>query len=405
MNIAFIDGPVFIGNGRVLDNATVVVEGEHIVKVAAGDVAIPQGARKIPLAGRMLLPGFIDCHVHFCYDASAYPSNVLMNEALPMTTLKAARHARQTLMAGVTTVRDMGGKDGIDCVIRDAIRAGLIPGPRMLASGRVICITGGQSWRLGREADGPVEVMKAAREQIKAGADWVKFMATGGVLTPGVEPGNVQFNEDELQAGIREAHKAGKKTATHAQGRQGILNALKAGIDSIEHGIFLNEEIIALMVKADVPLVATLSAPHHILHKGVEAGIPAFAVDKTRRVKPFHAASIRMAREAGVRIAMGTDAGTPFNRHGENLGELERLVEVGFSPAEALQAGTSIAAGVLGLEKEIGTIEEGMLADLIVVAGNPIENMEALLAGEAVQLVMQGGSLVKGQNSDLQGKP
>ena len=303
----------------------------------------------------------------------------------------------KTLRAGVTSVRDMGGKDGIDLGIRDAIRSGLIPGPRMLASGRPICITGGQSWRFGREADGPDEVLKASREQIKAGADWVKFMATGGVLTPGVEPGSAQFNEDELRAGIHEAHKAGRRAATHAQGTQGILNALRAGIDSIEHGIFLDEETVSLMVKAEVPLVATLSAPHHILSKGIDAGIPAFAVDKTRRVKPFHIESVRMAREAGVRIAMGTDAGTPFNGHGQNLGELKHLVEVGFSPLEALESGTRIAAKVLGLEKELGTIEEGKLADLIVVGGNPLEEIEILCKAVAIRFIMQGGKWIKGQ--------
>ena len=365
------------------------------MKVAEGNVPIPRAARRIPLAGRTLVPGLIDCHVHLCLDGSADPVTLLMGEPLPLTTLKAARFARQTLMAGVTSVRDLGGKDGIDLIIRDAIRSGLIPGPRMLASGRLICMTGGHGWQMGREVDGPDEVMKAAREQVKAGADVVKFMATGGVMTPGVEPGSEQFTEEELRAGIHEAHKAGRKTATHAMGTQGILNALRAGIDSIEHGVFLDEETISWMVNRDVPLIPTISALYHIVTKGVEAGIPAFAVDKTIRVKPFHLESVRMAREAGVRVAMGTDAGTPFNVHGENLGELERLVEVGYSPIEALESGTRIASQILGQEKELGTIEEGKLADLIVVDGNPLEDVGLLLNTEAIRLVMQGGKLVK----------
>jgi imidazolonepropionase-like amidohydrolase len=398
MTTAFVEGPVFVGDGRILERATVLVEGERIVRVAEGNVAIPKGARKIPLDGRMLMPGFIDCHVHLCLDGSADPVTLLMGEPLPLTTLKAARFARQTLMAGVTAVRDLGGKDGVDLIIRDAIRSGLIPGPRMLASGRLICMTGGHGWQMGREVDGPDEVMKAAREQVRAGADVVKFMATGGVMTPGVEPGSEQFTEEELRAGIHEAHKAGRKTATHAMGTQGILNALEAGIDSIEHGVYLDEETISLMVKRDVPLIPTISALYHILTKGVEAGIPAFAVDKTIRVKPFHLESVRMAHEAGVRVAMGTDAGTPFNGHGENLGEVERLVEVGYSPMEALESGTRIAAQVLGQEKELGTIEEGKLADLIVVEGNPLEDVGLLLNTEAMRLVMQGGKLAKGDS-------
>jgi len=397
MTTAFVDGPVFIGDGRILEHATVLVDGERIVNVAEGNVPIPKDAIKIPLAGRTLLPGFIDCHVHFCLDSSADPITSSMREPLPLTTLKAAKFARQTLMAGVTSVRDLGGKDGIDLTIRDAIRSGLVSGPRMLASGRIICMTGGHGWQIGREADDPDEVMKAAREQIKAGVDVVKFMATGGIMTPGVEPGSEQFTEEELRAGIQEAHKAGKKTATHAQGTQGILNALRAEIDSIEHGVFLDEETISWMVKRDVPLIPTLSALYHIESKGVEAGIPAFAVDKTLRVKSFHLESVRMAHEAGVRVAMGTDAGTPFNGHGQNLGELKYMAEVGYSPMEALESGTRIAAQVLGLENELGTIEEGKLADLIVVEGNPLEDIGLMLNAEAIHLVMQGGKLVKGE--------
>lgn len=396
MTTAFVDGTVFVGDGQILEHANVFVEGDRIVKVAEGSMAIPRDvARKISLAGHTLLPGFIDSHVHLCLDGSADPVGAAMSEKLPMTALKAAQFAHRTLMGGVTSVRDMGGREGIDLSLRDAIRSGLVSGPRMLASGLVICITGGHGWQMGREADGPDEVMKAAREQIRAGADIVKFMATGGVMTPDVEPGSEQFTEDELRAGIHEAHKAGKKTATHAMGTQGILNALCAGIDSIEHGVFLDEETVSWLVKHEVPLVPTISALHHIISKGVEAGIPAFAVEKTHRVKPFHLESVRMAREAGVRVAMGTDAGTPFNAHGENLGELKRLVELGYTPMEALESGTRIASQVLGCEKDLGTVEEGKLADLIVVAGNPFEDIDLLFKPGAIHLIMQGGELVK----------
>lgn len=400
MTTAFVDGPVFVGDGRVLERATVLVEGERIVKVSEGNVTIPEDARKISLAGRFLLPGFIDCHVHLCLDGSPDPIASLSSESVPMITLKAACFAWQTLMAGVTCVRDMGGKEEIDLVLRDAIRAGLISGPRMLASRQMICMTGGHGWPVGREADGPDDVRKAAREQIKRGADVVKLMATGGVMTPGVEPGAVQLTEEELRAGIEEAHKAGRKTATHAMGTQGILNALHAGIDSIEHGVFLDEETISWMTKRDVALVPTLSAQHHIERKGLTSGIPAFAVEKTQRVKPHHLESIRMARKAGVQIAMGTDAGTPFNMHGKNTGELKLLVEQGFSPSEAIQAGTREAARVLGVERDLGTIEEGKLADLIVVEGNPLEDITRLLKSEDIPLIMQGGKLVKEERQE-----
>jgi len=395
MTTAFIDGSVFIGDGRILEHATVLVEGEKIIKVEQGNVSLPRDTHKISLDGRTLLPGFIDCHVHLCLDGSPDPLSASVGEPMTICALRAADFARQTVMAGITSVRDMGGKNGIDIGLKQAIASGLIPGPRMLVSGQLICMTGGHGWQMGQEADGPDDVRKAARTQIKAGADIIKLMATGGVMTPAVEPGSEQLTEEELRAGIQEAHKAGKKTATHAMGTQGILNALRAGIDSIEHGVYLNEEAISLMVKGNIPFIPTLSALYHILTKGVEAGIPRFAVEKTLAVEPFHIESVQMAREAGIHIAMGTDAGTPFNTHGNNLGELARLVERGFSPTEALEAGTRIASEVLGLESQIGTIEVGKLADLVVVQGNPVDDVKVLLSEEAVQLVMQGGKLVK----------
>lgn len=397
MATAFVDGAVVVGDGRVLEHATVLVNGEKIVKVAEGNVSIPKDAKKIPMDGQVLLPGFIDSHIHICFDSSPDPMTSTLSESQTMTTLKAAKAAKLTLLAGVTSIRDMGGKDGIDLGLRQAINSGLIPGPRMLASGKLICMTGGHGWQVGLEVNGVDEVRKAARGQIKAGVDIVKLMATGGVLTPAVEPGSEQLTEAELKAGVEEAHKAGRKTATHAMGTKGIRNALRAGIDSIEHGVYLDEETVSLMVKRDVPLIPTLSALFNIENKGIEAGIPAFAVEKTLKVKPFHLESIRMAREAGVSIAMGTDAGTPFNRHGDNLNELKFLTDCGFSPMEAIEAGTRIAARVLGMEKELGTIEEGKLADLVLIEGNPLDDIEILLKREFIRLVMKGGKQVSGE--------
>ena len=398
MTIAFVDGPVIIGDGRIIEHATVLVQNGKIVKVTEGNVNIPQDAQKITIDGMTLLPGFIDSHIHICLDGSPDPVSTMTAETQTETVLKAAAAARQTLLAGVTTIRDMGGKDGIDLGLRQAIGSGLIPGPRMQVSGQVICMTGGHGWQIGLEANGPDEVRKAARQQIKVGADIVKLMATGGVMTPGVQPGSEQLTEDEMRAGVEEAHKAGKKTATHAMGTQGILNALRAGIDSIEHGVYLNEEAVSIMVAKQVPYIPTISALYHIETKGVEAGIPDFAVKKTLMVKPHHLESIRMAREAGVLVAAGTDAGTPFNLHGANLREIKLLVDYGgFSPMAAIEAGTRVSAQVLGLENDLGTIEEGKIADLILVAGNPLENIDILLARESIRLVMQGGNIVRNE--------
>ena len=398
MTVAFMDGRVIVGDGRILDHATVLVEDGKILKIAQNDMNLPKDTQKIPLDGQTLLPGFIDAHIHICMDGSPDPVAAGLTESPTITTLKAAEFARRTLMAGVTTVRDMGGRDGIDFGLRQAIDSGLIPGPRMLISGRLICMTGGHGWQIGLEANGPDEVRKAAREQIKAGVDIVKLMATGGVLTPAVEPGSEQLTEEELRAGVEEAHKAGKKTATHAMGTRGIQNALRAGIDSIEHGVYLDDATVSMMMERNIPLIPTISALYNIETKGIEAGIPAFAVEKTLKVKPFHLDSIRMAREAGVLVAAGTDAGTPFNLHGENLGEIKLLMDYGgFSPMGAIEAGTRIAARVLGLEKELGTVAEGKVADLVLVEGNPLDNIDVLLNQESICLVMQGGKIVKGE--------
>lgn len=397
MAIAFVDGPVIVGNGRILEHATVLVEGEKIVKVAEGNINIPKDAQKIPMDGQILLPGFIDSHIHIGFDCSPEPMTSALAESQTMTALKAANFARQTLLAGVTSVKDMGGIDGIDLGLRQAINSGLIPGPRMLASGKLICMTGGHGWQVGLEVNGVDEVRKAAREQIKAGADIVKLMATGGVLTPAVEPGSEQLTEAELRAGVEEAHTASKKTATHAMGTKEILNALRPGIDSIEHGVYLDDQAVSLMKERDVPLIPTLSALFNIESKGIEAGIPAFAVEKTLKVKPFHLESIRMAREAGVSIAMGTDAGIPFNMHGENLAELKLLIDCGFSPMEAIEAGTHVAAQVLGMEEELGTVEEGKLADLVLIEGNPLEDIEILRKREFIRLVMKERKHIRGE--------
>jgi len=394
MTTIFTGGPAFIGDGTILDHATVIVEGEKIVKVASQEVKLPRDADLIDLKGKMLLPGFVDCHIHIMIDGSPDPLAAAVRNSLQMTTLLAAAHAKNTLMAGVTTARDMGGTGNVDIAIRDAIKNCVIRGPRMLVSGLQICMTGGHGWEFGREADGPDEVRKAAREQIKAGCDIVKLMATGGIMTPGVEPGAAQFTEEEMSAGVEEAHKANRKSASHAQGTKGILNSLKAGIDTIEHGFFLNEECVSLMVKNNVPLIPTL-AGGELIEKAASMGIPDFIVEKNRQVLKAQLQSLAMAREAGIMIGMGADCGTPLLPHGSNLLELVSLAEIGFTAEEVLTIGTLNGAKILGLEQQIGSIEEGKLADLVVVEGNPVDDINRVASIENISTVMQSGSIVK----------
>lgn len=398
MAIVLRNGRVIVGNGEVIEKGTITVEGETILFVGPGQkLSSAKTDRVFDLEGRSVLPGLIDCHVHLCLDGSPDPMTRLLGQSVPEVTLKMAQHARMTLEGGITTIRDLGGRDYIDIAIRDAIHGRMIPGPRMLCSGKAICMTGGHGWQFGREANGTDGVRQAVREQLKAGVDVVKLMATGGILTKGVDPGSTQYTLEELMAGVEEAKKAGRRTATHAQGTEGIKNAIWAGIDSIEHGIFLDEEAIALMLERKAFLIPTLNAPYQILKAGVKKGVPPFAVEKSKAAAKAHFQSVKKAREAGVPIAMGTDAGTPFNAHGENAMELELLMRVGMTPMEAIQAGTKIAAEVLGLQKLIGTLEKGKRADLLVVDGDPLEDITLLQRKERIRAIMKDGKFFKCQ--------
>jgi imidazolonepropionase-like amidohydrolase len=367
----------------------VVVEGDRIAQVV-DEARAPRG-RRIDLSGCTLLPGLINCHVHLCLGAEADPVRALLNEPAALTALKALRRARESVEAGVTTVRDLGGRDYVELSVRRAIAEGLFPGPRILAAGRVVCMTGGHGNFLGREADGPDDARKAVREQLKAGADVIKLIATGGVMTPGVEPGSPQLTLEEMRAAIEEARKAGRLTAAHAQGAAGIADAVEAGITTIEHGIFLTDEIIAAMKRKGVFLVPTLAAPAAISAGGLAAGIPEFMVRKSDGVIPAHTASFQRARQAGVRIAAGADSGTPLNLHGSLLPELELMVKYGMPPLEAIRSATSVAAEALGLDGETGRVAAGYAADLLAVAGHPEERIGAL--GD-VRLVLARGAII-----------
>lgn len=396
MATIFRNGTVIVGTGEVIEKGAVVTNASTITFVGpAKKIKSSKKDEVFDLSKKTILPGLIDCHIHLCLDGSPDPVTSIAKDSIPTLTLRSAHHARMTLEAGVTTVRDVGGKDYIDLAIRDGIESRLIQGPRMVCSGKLICMTGGQGWQFGREANGTDEVRKAVREQLKVGADLIKLMATGGILTKGVDPGSTQFTLEELKAGVEEARKAGRRTVSHAQGCEGIKNALRAGINSIEHGIFLDDEAIELLLEMKAYLVPTLSAPYHIVKAGTKRGVPAFAVEKSKSVMKSHFQSIKNAHQAKVSIAMGTDAGTPFNCHGENLKELELLVEIGLTPMEALMASTKTASEVLGLEKKIGTLEKGKLADLIVVDGDPVRDITLLQKRDKILAIMKEGHFYK----------
>ena len=396
MSFILRDAKIIDGRGDIRVRGFVVIEKNQIVEVGKGPGPSKKtGHEVIDLDGRCLLPGMIDCHVHLCIDGSADPMQPLQKDSAAMITLKAAKHAQLSLLAGVTTVRDLGSANGVSGSVRDAINLGIVAGPRVVTTNQAVCITGGQGWQFSRQADGPDEVRRAVREQIRAGADAIKMMATGGVITQGVEPGSPQFTLEELKAGAEEAHKAGRKIAAHAQGNEGIKNSLRAGFDTIEHGIYLDDEAIRLLLEKKATLVPTLSAPFNIMEKGEKSGIPSFIIEKTRKVKDAHVASIKKAHKAGVTIASGADSGTPFNLHGENLRELELLVGIGLSPMEAIVAATRTAAETLGLGGQLGTLEPGKLADIIVVEGDPLKDIAVLQKKEMMVAVMKDGQFYK----------
>jgi imidazolonepropionase-like amidohydrolase len=394
---AFQQIRVIDGLGRILPRATVLVKGDRIAAVGdAGRLAAPRGAVRIDGRGLTLLPGLMDCHVHLCLGGDADVVHTVQQDDPSLTLLKAARHARQTLEAGFTTVRDVGFRDHSIFHLKHAIESGLLPGPRIAAAGRVICMPNGHARFIGQEAEGPGAVVAAVQAQLDAGAEVVKFIASGGVLTPGTSPDSAQMTPEELAAGMTAARRAGRRVAAHAHSAQGMKNAIRAGAHSIEHATLMDEEAASLMKTHGVYMVPTLSALATTAGCGLACGVPETAVAKAKAMVTRHKGSFKMARRAGIAIAMGTDAGTPFNLHGENAQELERMVALGMTPMDALVASTSAAARLIGIDGRVGTIEPGKLADLVLVRGNPLSRITLLRDRERIVGVMQAGKFVAG---------
>jgi len=376
---------------------TVLIQGGRIAAVGPDrDMSVPRSAEVPDVRGMTVLPGLIDCHVHLCLGAEADVVHAIEREAPALTTLKASRFARQTLEAGFTTVRDVGCRDHSIFALKQAIADGVLPGPRIVAAGLAICMTGGHARFIGRQADGPVEVMTAVREQLAAGAEVIKFIASGGVLTPGTSPECAQMTPEELAAGMAEARRAGCRIAAHAHGADGMKNAIKAGTHSIEHATLMDDEAAGLMREYGVFMVPTLSALATTAACGLSCGIPESAFIKAKSMQARHEGSFKKAARAGINVALGTDAGTPFNYHGDNAQELERMVALGMAPMEALMAATSAAATLLGLARTLGTIESGKDADLLVIDGNPLKRIAILRDRDKLHGVMQGGRFVSG---------
>ncbi|HZP96838.1 MAG TPA: amidohydrolase family protein [Candidatus Limnocylindria bacterium] len=377
-----VDG-LFDGATTVHD-AAIVIEGGEIAWAGKRSRVprTPKGerSRAVTAPASFAMPGMINCHAHLTFDGSPnFDAEAHQPDALG--TIKAFKNARASLRAGVTAVRDLGANGTMVLELARAIERGVVEGPRILAAVRGITTTGGHGTEVGRVADGADDVRRATREQIAAGCGVIKLFSTGGVLGAGAGPDLAQFTLEETRAAVEEAHKAGLKITTHAHGAEGMRIAVEAGVDSIEHCTLLDTRTIRLVKERDVALVPTFNALRSILDNAEQ--LPAQVRDRARSVAATHQEGVRAAYKAGVRIAAGTDAGTPFNRHESFALELRYLGEIGMTRDEALAAATSRAADVVGLPKA-GRIAAGMWADLVFVDGDPTRDLDVTLAPKAV---------------------
>ncbi|HRW48684.1 MAG TPA: amidohydrolase family protein [Caldilinea sp.] len=403
-NGTLIDGR---GGPPIADGAVLVEEGRIVAAGARASVTARPDATAIDARGGWILPGLIDTHVHVMLEGLNIPR--MLTTPFSYNFYKALSHMRRTIDAGITTVRDAGGAD---LGLKQAQADGLIVGPRMQISVTALSITGGHGdgWMPSgfsldlfppypgmpdNKCDGVEEVRRKVREVLRAGAEVIKVCSTGGVLSPTDHPEFTQFTEEELRVMVQEgAYRRGIKVMAHAQGAEGIKNAVRAGIHSIEHGIYLDDEAIDLMLAHGTFLVPTLLAPLSVLEQAETTGnMPEYGVRKARETIEIHSESIAKAHQAGVAIAMGTDAGVM--PHGTNLRELGLMVNVGLSPMEAIVATTRVAAECLGWQDRIGTLERGKLADVVVAATDPLADIRALEKTENIVLVMQEGKVVK----------
>jgi imidazolonepropionase-like amidohydrolase len=384
-NVTLIDGT---GEAPV-PGSWVLVEDDRIAEVRRG--VPPAGAdARIDLGGRFCLPGLIDLHVHLCWDGSADPVQVNAHEGHDLTLLRMVRHARQTLERGVTTVRDVGCVEDLSLVLDRAIRAGLVPGPRLIACGRTIVMTGGHDPFWGVFCDGPWACRAGVRGQAYRGARVIKVAATGGVYgrAEGEEVGTSELGLEELRAACDEAHRLGLRVATHAVGREGIDNSVAAGCDTIEHGIFASDDALKRMSAEGRYLTPTLFIYRHI----AEGAGPEYARRKAIACAERHPKTVARARELGVIIAAGSDSGSCGAPHPALFAELDDLVSRGgLTPLETITAATVTNARALGLEREIGTVAPGRHADLLFVEEDPSKDVRAL---DRAWAVMQSGRWV-----------
>jgi len=388
-------------SGDVTRNAVIIVDGDKIISVGGSNTNIPEGAEIIDLSSSFVLPGVMDMHTHVV-------GNLAKNffagyfQSPHRATIGGVVNAEKTLLAGFTTIRNVGAGDYSDVALRNAINAGEIPGPRMAVSGPGLGITGGHcdsnslnssfEERSDGVADGPWAVRQQVRKNVKYGVDLTKFCATGGVFSKGTKVGMTQYTLEEMQAIVDESHTHDRKVAAHAHGNEGIKRAILAGVDSIEHASFLDEEAVRMGIERGTYFAMDIYNTEYTLERGAANGVPEENINKEREVGTIQRQSFTMAVRMGARVVFATDSGV--YPHGDNGKQFARAVRFGMTPTQAIQSATSLTADLLGWEDRVGEIAPGMYADIIAVHGNPLDDISEL---EDVDFVMKGGVVYKDQ--------
>ena len=395
-------GLLFDGTSETpLENMAVGIEGNRIVRVSPWAEAEKAEAEVVDLSGRFVMPGLIDAHVHVNMDGEPNIDGIYRQTEGELA-LRSMVRAQKDLMAGFTTIRDEGAVGFTDVAVRDAIDSGFISGPRMFVSGVAISSTGGHGdtdfspavsgGSFGTIVNSPDEARKAARYTFKYGADQIKIMATGGVMSNGDEPGAPELSFEEMKAALDIANSRGRISSAHAHGAEGIKNAIRAGITSIEHGMLIDREGMEMMKEYGVYLIPTIIAAHRIVEFAEGGRLPEWMARKAKQCLENHGEHLKEMLAMGVKIGFGTDSGTAFNRHGEQAFEFELMTRCGFTPAQALLAATRVNAGLLKWEDRIGTIEEHKLADIVAFDRNPLEDITAMMD---CAFVMKDGTIYK----------
>jgi imidazolonepropionase-like amidohydrolase len=411
MTTILLCGQLFDGTGRdpQAEAAVVVRDGRVAWTGPAADLGRSErrDAEIVDARGHFVMPGLIDCHEHLIYPRRHRGEDLRLRHSIELTALKAGRIARILLHAGFTTVRDCGSQGLVAVAVRDAIRYGFFEGPRVIPSGPIVTSIGGlgdgfPDWIANPHNDvvtitGPTEILRVVRSQIKAGVENIKLGASGGEASPYSHSWLPTLNYEEMAAAVTEAHRLHRRVAAHAQAAVAIKDALRAGVDTIEHGTYLDEEAIDLFRRTGAGLVPTVSNLFSYLERGAAAGFPPEVIEECRQNRDPWLASVRLAREAGIPIAAGADLGHRYAQ-GENAVELEALVEhCGFSPFDALLAGTSVAARAIGLGTEAGSLEPGKRADLLVLARSPLDDIRVLRDRANLVTVVKGGRPVRAE--------